>query len=92
MTAISSVFGWMALGLAASLVAMALPNRRGYAGVLTNIVVGVAGALACGFLGRGVGLIHRVTDPSGFLLATVGALLALVGYHVAFNRSHPGAA
>ena len=54
-------------------------------GVLVTILLGIAGALVGGFVGRALGL-YREGDPVGFLMAVIGAIILLVIYRFAFGR------
>lgn len=84
----SSIIAWIAFGLMAGIVAMIQPYHRGARGVFTNLGLGVAGALAGGFLGRALRLYPHVASAESFLLAVVGALAMVAGFHVWFMRAH----
>ncbi|MEW6583539.1 MAG: GlsB/YeaQ/YmgE family stress response membrane protein [Actinomycetota bacterium] len=78
------IIGWIILGLLAGIVARAItPGDRPGGGVVTTIV-GIAGALAAGFVARGLGLgdpIDEFFDVSTWVAAIIGAvaLLAIWG-------------
>jgi uncharacterized membrane protein YeaQ/YmgE (transglycosylase-associated protein family) len=76
-----SIIAWILLGLIAGFVGSKIVNRRGE-GVITDIVIGIVGALAGGLLFRQVG----VSGITGFnfwslLVATTGAVLLLLAFH-----------
>jgi uncharacterized membrane protein YeaQ/YmgE (transglycosylase-associated protein family) len=46
-------------------------------------LLGIVGAVVGGFLGRALGL-YQAGEPAGFVMATLGAVLLLVVYRMAF--------
>jgi uncharacterized membrane protein YeaQ/YmgE (transglycosylase-associated protein family) len=76
-----SIIAWILLGLIAGLVANKIVARRGE-GVLTNIVVGVVGALAGGFLFQRIGP-NNITGLSvgSLWVATIGSIMLLIAFH-----------
>ena len=80
------IVSWLVLGLVAGFLASLLVNKHG-AGMLTDIVLGIVGAVAGGFIAQAVGF----AGISGFnlyslLIAVGGAVLVLVLYHAATSR------
>jgi len=62
-----------------------MPGRdRG--GFIVTILLGIAGAVLGGFLGRTLSL-YREGDAVGFIMAVLGALLLLVFYRVISGRA-----
>jgi uncharacterized membrane protein YeaQ/YmgE (transglycosylase-associated protein family) len=55
-------------------------------GLIVAILLGIAGALVGGFLGRAVGW-YGPNDAAGFLMALVGALVLLGLYRLTLRRS-----
>ena len=55
-------------------------------GFFMTIILGIAGALLGGFLGRALGL-YREGDPVGFVMAVVGAMILLIAYRVIGRRA-----
>jgi len=49
------------------------------------VLLGIAGALLGGYLGRAVGL-YREGDPVGFIMAVVGSIVLLILYRVVAGR------
>jgi uncharacterized membrane protein YeaQ/YmgE (transglycosylase-associated protein family) len=76
-----SIIAWILLGLMAGLVSSRIVNRPGD-GVLTDIFVGIVGALAGGFFFQRVGL-NGITGLNlwSFLIATMGSILLLIAFH-----------
>jgi uncharacterized membrane protein YeaQ/YmgE (transglycosylase-associated protein family) len=71
-----SVLGWIIFGLIVGIVAKLLMPGRDPGGFVVTILIGVAGALVGGFLGRLMGL-YREDDPVGFFMALGGSILLL---------------
>jgi len=80
------VIGWIVFGLIVGIVAKFLMPGRDPGGFIVTILLGVAGALLGGYLGRAVGW-YREGDPVGFLVAVLGAIILLVLYRVLARRS-----
>jgi uncharacterized membrane protein YeaQ/YmgE (transglycosylase-associated protein family) len=77
---------WMALvGLiAGALAKLLMPGRQG-GGIIVTMLLGVAGALIMGLLGRAFGWYGDDEGP-GVIAATLGALLILFIYGVVTRR------
>jgi uncharacterized membrane protein YeaQ/YmgE (transglycosylase-associated protein family) len=58
-------------------------------GCLITILLGVAGALVGGFLGRFLGL-YGPGEPAGFVMATLGAVVLLALYRIVIGRDKRG--
>jgi uncharacterized membrane protein YeaQ/YmgE (transglycosylase-associated protein family) len=76
-----SFLAWIVLGLLAGFIASKIVNKQGE-GVILDIVLGIVGALAGGWLFNTFG----ATGVTGFnlyslLVAVVGAVVLLVAYH-----------
>ncbi len=71
------------IGLIVGFVAKALvPGRASSSWILTSLL-GIAGAMAAHFLGRGMG-VYRENEPAGFLAAVLGSVLLLLLYQMFF--------
>lgn len=81
-----SILAWMVLGLIAGFVASKIVNKTGE-GVVMDIVLGVVGAVAGGWLFNQFGQ-PGVTGLNiwSFLVAVVGAVILLVLYHALTGR------
>jgi uncharacterized membrane protein YeaQ/YmgE (transglycosylase-associated protein family) len=79
------ILGWIFFGLIVGIVAKLLMPGRDPGGFIVTILLGIAGALVGGFLGRAIGL-YGEGDPAGFLMSIVGAIVLLVIYRMAFGR------
>ena len=80
------IIGWIIFGLIVGAVAKLLMPGRDPGGWIVTIVLGIAGALVGGFLGRAVGW-YGPNDAAGFLMALVGALVLLGLYRLTLRRS-----
>jgi uncharacterized membrane protein YeaQ/YmgE (transglycosylase-associated protein family) len=75
----ASILGWIIFGLIVGVLAKFAMPGRDPGGIMTTIVLGIAGALLAGFLGQLAGL-YGPGDAAGFLMSVVGAVLLLVLY------------
>ena len=73
--------GWILIGLIAGAIAKAVIPGRDPGGCLVTILLGVAGAVVAGFLGRSLGW-YEVGEGAGFLAAIVGAIIILFVYRL----------
>ena len=80
------IIGWIVFGLVVGIVAKFLMPGRDPGGFVLTAVLGIAGALVGGFLGRSLGW-YREGDPVGFVVAVLGAILLLVVYRVTAGRT-----
>lgn len=78
-------FGWIIIGGLAGLLAKWIMPGREPGGCIVTILLGVAGALVAGFLGRAVGW-YDGGDGAGFLAAIVGAIIILFVYRLIARR------
>ena len=81
-----SYFSWIVLGLIAGYIGSKIVNRRGE-GILLDILLGVVGAFAGGWLfhvfgGQGVNGLNIYS----LFVAVVGSVAVLVLYHAVFRR------
>jgi len=81
------ILGWILFGLFVGIVAKLLMPGRDPGGFIVTILLGIAGALLGGFLGRAAGL-YREGDPVGFIMAVLGSIVVLVLYRLVARRPH----
>jgi uncharacterized membrane protein YeaQ/YmgE (transglycosylase-associated protein family) len=81
-----SILGWIFFGLIVGIVGKFLMPGRDPGGFVITILLGIAGALLGGFLGRVLGL-YREGDPVGFIMAVIGSIVLLVLYRMFARRS-----
>jgi uncharacterized membrane protein YeaQ/YmgE (transglycosylase-associated protein family) len=82
-----SMFAWIVLGLLAGFVASKIVNRRGE-GVVLDILLGIGGAIAGGWLFNAFGM-RGVSGLNlySMVVATIGAVVVLVLYHALIGGS-----
>ena len=76
-----TILGWIVFGLVVGIVAKLLTPGRDPGGFVVTVLLGIAGALLGGFIGRTVGW-YREGDPVGFIMAVVGSIVLLVLYRL----------
>ena len=80
------IIGWIVIGLLAGGVAKLLMPGRDPGGCIVTILLGIAGALLAGFLGRAIGWYGPEDQGAGFVAAVVGAFLILLIYRLVLRR------
>jgi len=80
------VLGWMLFGLIVGAIAKLLMPGRDPGGFIVTMLIGIAGALTGGFVGRALGW-YGPNDGAGFFMSLLGAILLLWLYRVIFVRS-----
>jgi uncharacterized membrane protein YeaQ/YmgE (transglycosylase-associated protein family) len=73
------VLGWIIFGLVVGVIAKLMMPGRDPGGFIVTILLGIAGAVVGGFVGRMLGL-YQPGEPAGFIMATIGAILLLFVY------------
>lgn len=81
-----SILGWIFFGLIVGIVGKFLMPGRDPGGFVITILLGIAGALLGGFLGRAMGL-YGEGEPAGFLMAVLGSIILLFLYRALARRS-----
>ncbi len=79
--------GWIFFGLVVGVIGKLLMPGRDPGGFVVTILLGIAGALLAGFIGRSLGL-YREGDPVGFIMAVIGSIILLMIYRFAVGRRH----
>jgi uncharacterized membrane protein YeaQ/YmgE (transglycosylase-associated protein family) len=93
-----AIIGWIIFGLIAGLIAKALMPGKDPGGAIITILLGIAGSIMGGFIGRALFGYGRAANDSsdlsqpGFLmslvLAVVGAIILLALYRLIKGRSN----
>jgi uncharacterized membrane protein YeaQ/YmgE (transglycosylase-associated protein family) len=79
-------FIWMLIiGLVVGAIAKLLMPGRDPGGFIITMLLGVAGALIAGFLGRALGW-YETGESAGFIASVVGAMLLLLIYRLVVGR------
>jgi uncharacterized membrane protein YeaQ/YmgE (transglycosylase-associated protein family) len=79
------MLGWIIFGLIVGIIAKLLMPGRDPGGFVITILLGIAGALLGGFIGRALGL-YREGEAAGFLMSLLGAILLLTLYRFVGRR------
>ena len=81
----AGVIGWIIFGLIVGVIAKFLMPGRDPGGFVMTILLGIAGAVVAGYLGRLFGW-YRAGESAGYLMSIVGAIVLLVIYRFAVGR------
>ncbi len=73
------ILGWIVFGLIVGALAKLVMPGNDPGGIIVTILLGIAGALIGGFVGRALGW-YTPGEPAGFIMATLGAVLLLFVY------------
>lgn len=84
-----SIIGWILFGLIVGVVAKLLMPGRDPGGMIVTILLGIVAALLGGFIGRILGW-YGESDPVGFIMAVIGAILVLFTYRKITGSSRVG--
>ena len=79
------VIGWILFGLIVGAIAKLLMPGRDPGGIIVTMLIGIAGALTGGFIGRALGW-YGPNDGAGFFMSLLGAILLLSLYRVIVGR------
>ena len=79
------ILGWIVVGLLAGGIAKLLMPGKDPGGCVITILLGIAGALLAGFIGKSVGWYDQ-NEAAGFIAAIVGAFLILLVYRLVLSR------
>lgn len=80
-----SFFSLILFGLVVGVVAKLLMPGRDPGGFIVTILLGIAGAVLGGYIGRLLGF-YGPGEGAGFLMALLGAILLLAIYRVTLSR------
>ena len=78
--------GWIVIGLIAGGIAKLLMPGKDPGGCIITILLGIAGALLAGFLGRAIGWYGPGDEGAGFVAAVIGAIVILLVYRLVMRR------
>src|SRR5690242_3823210 len=77
--------GWIIIGGIAGAIAKLLTPGKDPVSCIVTVLLGVAGALVAGWIGKGVGW-YDTNEGAGFVAALVGAFLLLLIYRLIAGR------
>lgn len=75
------VIAWILFGLVVGIIAKLLMPGKDPGGFIITILIGIAGALLGGFIGRAVGW-YGPNDSAGWIVSIVGAIVLLFLYRM----------
>jgi uncharacterized membrane protein YeaQ/YmgE (transglycosylase-associated protein family) len=81
------VLSWIVFGLIAGVIAKLIMPGRDPGGFVITMLLGIAGALIGGFLGRALGL-YAEGEPAGMIMSVIGAVI-LLGLYRMMIKPHP---
>ena len=82
-----SILGWILFGLVVGALAKLVMPGRDPGGIIVTMLLGIAGAVIGGFLGRALGF-YREGEAAGFLMSFLGAIVLLALYRMVIGRRH----
>ena len=80
------ILAWIVIGGLAGGIAKLLMPGRDPGGCIVTILLGVAGVLVAGWIGRAIGWYGPEDQGAGFLAAIVGAFVLLLVYRLIIGR------
>jgi uncharacterized membrane protein YeaQ/YmgE (transglycosylase-associated protein family) len=75
------------IGLVIGALAKLIMPGKDPGGAIITIVLGIAGSLLAGMLGRSLGWYHT-GEGAGFIASIIGAIVLLAGYRLVVGRRH----
>ena len=80
-----TVIGWIVFGLIVGALAKLVMPGRDPGGIIITMLLGIAGAVIGGFVGRAMGF-YGPNESAGFLMSFVGAVILLALYRMFVGR------
>ncbi|PZR72221.1 MAG: GlsB/YeaQ/YmgE family stress response membrane protein [Chthoniobacterales bacterium] len=81
----TGIIGTLIIGLVVGAIAKLLMPGKDPGGCIITMLIGIAGALVAGYLGRLVGW-YEPGRPAGFIASVIGAMLLLLVYRLILGR------
>ncbi|CAN7696949.1 GlsB/YeaQ/YmgE family stress response membrane protein [Paraburkholderia sp. SIMBA_054] len=81
-----SLIGTIVVGLIVGLIARALKPGDDSMGWIMTIIIGIAGSLIAGYVGRALGW-YQPGQAAGWIASIIGAIILLVIYHLVRRRT-----
>ncbi|MDR6393434.1 GlsB/YeaQ/YmgE family stress response membrane protein [Paraburkholderia phenoliruptrix] len=81
-----SFIGTVIVGLIVGLIARALKPGDDRMGLIMTIILGIAGSLVAGYVGRALGW-YQPGQPAGWIASVIGAIVLLVIYGIVRRRT-----
>ncbi|HEY5616319.1 MAG TPA: GlsB/YeaQ/YmgE family stress response membrane protein [Vicinamibacterales bacterium] len=80
-----TILGWILFGLVVGALAKLVMPGRDPGGIIVTILLGIAGAVLGGFIGRTLGL-YGEGEPASWVMAFLGSVLLLFLYRMMVGR------
>lgn len=80
-----SILGWILFGLIIGALAKLVMPGRDPGGIIVTMLLGIAGALIGGFIGRAFGF-YGANQSAGWLMSFLGAIILLWIYRMMVGR------
>ena len=80
-----SILGWILFGLIVGALAKLVMPGRDPGGIIVTMLIGIAGAVIGGFIGRAMGF-YGPTQAAGFFMSFLGAVILLWIYRLMIGR------
>ena len=81
------ILGWILFGLIVGALAKLVMPGRDPGGIIVTMLLGIAGAVLGGFIGRALGF-YGEGEAAGFVMSFLGAVALLALYRVMVGRRH----
>lgn len=81
-----TVIGWIVFGLVVGALAKLVMPGRDPGGIIVTMLLGIAGSLLGGFIGRAMGLYGPNETGAGLLMSFLGAVILLMLYRMMVRR------
>jgi uncharacterized membrane protein YeaQ/YmgE (transglycosylase-associated protein family) len=79
------ILAWILFGLVVGIIAKLLMPGRDPGGFIVTILLGIAGALLGGFVGRALNL-YGPNESAGWIMSILGAIVLLALYRMMVRR------
>lgn len=80
-----SILGWILFGLVVGALAKLVMPGRDPGGIVVTMLLGIAGAVLGGFVGRTLGF-YGEGEAAGFVMSFIGAVALLALYRMVIGR------
>jgi uncharacterized membrane protein YeaQ/YmgE (transglycosylase-associated protein family) len=80
-----AIISWILFGLVIGVIAKLLMPGRDPGGFIVTMLLGIAGALVGGFLGRAMGF-YGQGQSAGWIMSIIGAVILLALYRMMMRR------
>ena len=80
------ILGWIVFGLVVGVIAKLLMPGRDPGGFIITILLGIAGSVLGGFVGRALGMYGPGARGAGWIMSILGAVILLAIYRVIIGR------